>query len=78
MECPITQFDTGQIAICGYDARELSLFAEACRRQRITEDELRQFCLSFGTMVVHMRQPIEEDLKETLTRIYGHSLKWED
>ena len=78
MEYTITQFDTGKIAICGYDAKELALFAEACRRQGITEDELHQFCLCSEAGVIRMRQLAEDELKETLNRIYGYNQKKEE
>lgn len=73
----INQYDNGNITICGYDMFELVLFAKACRKQGITESELHDFCLSFKTTVIRMLQPTE-DLKETLNRIYGHTIKWED
>lgn len=56
--------------VCGYRVKELLLFAEACRKQGITETELHDFCLNvesaYQLVIDEQREVTEKYLAELM------------
>lgn len=59
------------MTICGYNVQDLVMFAEACRKARISENELRQFCLSYETIYRTIQKSFEEELQKSIAEIYS-------
>ena len=55
--------------ICGYNFRELVMFAEACQMQGITKDDLKDFCMNAEGAVQYVIDKIEEDLDYKFDKI---------
>lgn len=55
--------------ICGYMFDELILFAEACRRQGITEADLKSFSYNVQEITYYVADKICEDVGKLMTHI---------
>lgn len=52
--------------ICGYSFKELIIFAEACRMQNISEDDLHSFCMNASNAYEYMMEKIKEEWQKEL------------
>lgn len=52
--------------IYGYPLKELMLFAQCCRRQGITEDELHSFCLDAEAIYSFIKEEFDRSIEESL------------
>ncbi len=50
--------------LCGYTAKELLMFADACRRQGITEAEMRAFCNNSESALNYMIEKMYEQMEK--------------
>lgn len=50
--------------ICGYNFKELLMFAEACQMQGITKDDLKDFCMNAESAAQYVIDKIEECEKD--------------
>lgn len=53
---------------CGYSSNELLLFADACRRQGITEDQLHSFLTDTESALNYVMEKINEMFDEEIER----------
>lgn len=53
---------------CGYTLKELLMFADACRRQGITEDKLYVFWASAESAFNYIMEKITEDAMKSIER----------
>ena len=56
--------------IYGYPLKELMLFAQCCRRQGITEDELHSFCLDTEAIYSIIKEEFDRSIKESLEKCF--------
>lgn len=49
---------------CGYSAKELLLFADACRRSGITDEEMHEFCLCAENVFKYVLFKVSENLEK--------------
>lgn len=52
--------------ICGYSAKEIALFADACRRCGITEAEMHQFLQDTESLMKYVMEKFLEDIEGRL------------
>lgn len=52
--------------ICGYSAKEIALFADACRRCGITEAEMHQFLHDTESIMAYVMEKFLEDIEGRL------------
>lgn len=66
---PETEFQKRfeKTTICGYSAKELMLFADACRRNGITSENVREFKLNAETAAQYVTALVKEQLARELT-----------
>ena len=55
--------------MCGYNFKELLMFAEACQMQGITKDDLKDFCMNAEGVVQYVIDKIEEDLDHKFDKL---------
>ena len=58
--------------ICGYDAEELIIFADACRKAGILPHELHTFVLRTESAYAYVENRLQEELTAELERILHH------
>lgn len=52
---------------CGYSAEKLLMFADACKRNNITEEELHDFCLNAESAFNYILSKIQEESAKRLS-----------
>lgn len=52
---------------CGYSAEKLLMFADACRKNNITEEELHNFCLNAESAFNYILSKIQEESAKRLS-----------
>lgn len=52
---------------CGYTAKELLLFADACKQQGISNDMLYDFCLNVESAYVYIVEKMQKEMKRKLS-----------
>lgn len=57
--------------IFGYTFKELMIFADACRKQNISNDELKYFCENVENAYNYVMREIEEGFKREISRQLG-------
>ena len=55
--------------MCGYNFKELLMFAEACEMQGITEENLRDFCMMAENATQYVIDKIEEELDHKFDKV---------
>ena len=57
--------------ICGYTFGELMIFADACRKSNISNDDLKDFCKNAKNAYDYIVSEIEKGFERELTRHSG-------
>ena len=57
--------------IFGYAVEELIIFADACKKQGISNDDLKNFCENAKNAYDYIRNEIEEEFKKEISRQLG-------
>jgi len=54
--------------ICGYSLNELMIFADACRKQNISNDDLKEFCVNVKNVYTYVMNEIGKSFNEEIER----------
>lgn len=54
--------------ICGYSLNELMIFADACRKQNISNYELKEFCVNVEGAYAYVMSEIGKSFNEEIER----------
>ncbi len=57
--------------ICGYTFGELMIFADACRKCDISNDDLKDFCMNAKSAYNYIMSEIEKGFERELSRQLG-------
>ena len=63
-------------SLYGYNINDLLVFADACRKAEITNDELKIFVQSTEQMLNIFGKKVESELAESLKRFFNNSIQW--
>lgn len=55
--------------ICGYDFKDLVTFADACKRQDITEQDMSDFCKNAGDAYRYVLDMVQEQTNKAVTEM---------
>lgn len=55
--------------ICGYDFKDLVTFADACKRQGITEQDMSDFCKNAGDAYRYVLDMVQEQTNKAVTEM---------
>ena len=55
--------------ICGYDFKDLVTFADACKRQGITEQDISDFCKNAGNAYRYVLDMVQEQTNKAVTEM---------
>lgn len=55
-----------QYCVCGYEFKELAIFADACREQGITERDMADFCRNITSAWNYIAKEVEKQLDDAI------------